>query len=315
MSIIKKLNKSVIYYLLIISGLSILSTSCSPKGDGTWEKDKEVPVVVANNDLDFLVTIHTEYGEMKVVLFNDTPLHRENFIKLTRQHYYDSLLFHRVIKNFMIQGGDPDSRFASPNQGLGRGEIGYTIPAEIKDNHYHRKGALAMARKGEEVNPDLESSGCQFYIVDGRTYSKRDLIDARLDHTKLNKYFNSMIEDPEYSKIASSYSSLGANGDIEGQKRLMKKCIPMIEKKYDVVLLDRLKRDEIKAYTTVGGTPFLDGKYTVFGQVVEGFEVIDQIANKQVNRQKRPVESVKMWVSVEEIPKDEVSAMLKSINM
>ncbi|MBB3700348.1 peptidylprolyl isomerase [Flammeovirga yaeyamensis] len=315
MNIEKNTKKKLINYLLIISGLTLFLAGCKNGGDGDWERNKKVEVEPTSEDLDFLVTITTDYGDMKAVLFKDTPLHRENFVTLVKQHYYDSLLFHRVMKNFMIQGGDPDSRFADDEEDLGRGEIGYTIDSEIMKTHYHRKGALAMARKGDDVNPERASSGCQFYIVDGRGWNKDDLIDSRIDHLKLYKYFEMMIQEPEYKKITTAYQTMGSNGDQQGQKRLMRKCIPMVEKKYEVSLINRLSSKQLEAYTTVGGAPFLDEKYTVFGQVVEGLEVIDKIATQKVNRRNRPLENIKMSITIEEVPKTQTKNYLKQMGL
>ncbi|OHX66925.1 hypothetical protein NH26_11485 [Flammeovirga pacifica] len=290
-------------------------SGCRNSSNGLWEKDKEVDVKVSQIDHDFLVTISTDFGDMKAILYKDTPLHRENFVKLVKQHYYDSLMFHRVMKNFMIQGGDPESRFADDDDDLGRGEIGYTLPSEITKSHDHRKGALAMARKGDDTNPERNSSGCQFYIVDGRTWNKSDLIDSRIDHIKLYKYFEMMVKESEYKKIATAYYTMGNDGDQQGQKRLMRKCIPMVEKKYDVTLMSRLSPNQLEAYTTIGGAPFLDQKYTVFGQVVEGLEVIDAIAKEKVNRRNRPLDNIRMSIKIEEIPNAKIQEYLEHNNL
>ena len=177
---------------------------------------------------------------MVIALFNETPLHRDNFLKLVGTHAYDSLLFHRVIKNFMIQAGDPNSRHAKPNQMLGDGTLGYTIPAEFRKELFHRKGALCAARQGDNVNPRKESSASQFYIVQGQVWD-----EATLD----------MME-----------------------KRLGKVFTP----------------DQRKVYMTEGGTPHLDGDYTVFGQVVEGMDVVDKIAAAQTGRADRPVKDIRI---------------------
>ena len=299
------------FYVVLITSLSF---SCRNQQNGDWEKDKEVTTEVENPDDDFLLTLSTDYGDMKIILYKETPIHRKNFIKLVKQHYYDSLLFHRVINGFMIQGGDPDSRFADEGDDLGRGEIGEQLPAEINYKYFHQKGALAMARKGGGTNPEKKSSGCQFYIVDGKEYTKENLYDSKTDYKRVNQYFSSLIEDPEYARIKSAYLQLGERGDTAGQKRLMKKCIPMMEKKYEVQLIDKPTRKERIAYTTLGGTPFLDREYTVFGQVVEGLDVIDKIASQKVNNRKRPLEDIKMSFTVEEVPSVYTDQLLKKIH-
>ena len=183
--------------------------------------------------------IETEYGNIKVKLYEDTPKHRDNFVKLVEEGYYDSLLFHRVIQGFMIQGGDPDSRYANPGQMLGMGGPGYRIDAEI--GSYHYRGALAAAR---DNNPQKRSSGSQFYIVDGRPVNEQQL------------------------------------QSIEQQKNIQ----------YTPEARER--------YLQEGGAPFLDGDYTVFGEVVEGMEVVDKIASASTNQANRPLEDVRMKVSI-----------------
>jgi len=190
------------------------------------------------------VKISTEYGDMIVLLYDDTPKHRDNFIKLTKEGYYNGTLFHRVIKDFMIQGGDPDSKNAKPGQRLGMGGPGYTIPAEFNPEHIHKKGALAAARKGDQMNPEKRSSGSQFYIVEGKKYSAPELNNmAKRTHA---------IYTPE----------------------------------------------QINTYKTIGGTPFLDTQYTVFGEVVEGLDVIDKIASVKTGAGNRPVKDIKMTVTL-----------------
>jgi cyclophilin family peptidyl-prolyl cis-trans isomerase len=185
--------------------------------------------------------IHTSYGDMVIKLYNETPLHRDNFLKLAQEKFFDSLLFHRVIKGFMIQGGDPLSKNANPTQMLGSGDNGYTIPAEFNSNLIHKKGALAAART---ENPKKESSGCQFYIVHGKP-----MTDAELN----------MMEQRNGIKYT------------EAQRN---------------------------AYKTVGGTPFLDMNYTVFGEVISGLDVIDKIAGVQTQPGDRPAQDVRMTVTV-----------------
>lgn len=190
------------------------------------------------------VLIETDYGNMVVLLYDATPQHRDNFLKLVSQGFYDGLLFHRVINKFMIQGGDPQSKDAKPGMPLGNGNLGYTIPAEFSDSLIHKKGALAAARLGDDVNPAKASSSCQFYIVQGEVIA------------------------PE--------------------------MIPMMERYLGHPLSD-LQR---KTYTSVGGTPHLDGSYTVFGEVVEGLEVIDKIAAVACDPMNRPLEDVKMKIKI-----------------
>lgn len=197
-----------------------------------------------DNEKVYYVKIETSMGDMVVKLYNETPNHRDNFIKLVEDGTYNDLLFHRVISKFMIQGGDPNSRNAKPGQMLGDGGLQYTIPAEFNPALYHKKGALAAARQSDQVNPKKESSSCQFYIVQGEVWTA--------DRLK-------MVE-----------------------QRMGKSFTP----------------EQVEAYATIGGTPFLDGDYTVFGEVVEGLEVIDKIAAVQCGPMDRPVEDVKMKMTV-----------------
>ena len=186
------------------------------------------------------VLINTTMGKIKVKLYTRTIYHTQNFISLVKKHYYDSLLFHRVIPNFVIQGGDPQSKNAKSGQKLGNGGPGYTIPAEICPEYFHKRGALAMAREGDQINPTRRSSGSQFYIVVGKTYTDQEL---DILEKRLNTKFTS---------------------------------------------------EQRKVYKTIGGTPFLDGQYTVFGEVVEGMEVVDKIANVKRDKNDRPVEDVRI---------------------
>jgi cyclophilin family peptidyl-prolyl cis-trans isomerase len=204
----------------------ILLSACSTTRKGqTASKMAKEPIVL----------ISTSMGDMKVRLYNATPLHRDNFLKLVDSSFYDSLLFHRVIQGFMIQGGDPDSKNAPAGAMLGGGDIGYTVPAEFVDSIFHKKGALCAART---ENPQKASSGCQFYIVQGKVFS------------------------PEEMSMMQNQRGLQLN---EKQKKL---------------------------YTTVGGSPWLDGSYTVYGEVIEGLDVIDKIAGVKTAKGDRPVENV-----------------------
>lgn len=198
------------------------------------------------------VLISTSYGDMKLVLYNETPKHRDNFIKLVKEGFYDSTLFHRVIQTFMIQGGDPESKNAQKGAMLGNGGPGYTIPAEFDTNFIHKRGALAAARMGDGVNPTKASSGSQFYIVQGKKYTKEELDEVR-------KKIDKRADKPS----ATNYSE-----------------------------------EQYKAYETEGGTPQLDMSYTVFGEVIEGFDVIDKIAAASKGRADRPKKDVVMTMKI-----------------
>ncbi|TLU98748.1 peptidylprolyl isomerase [Dyadobacter luticola] len=199
---------------------------------------------------DEVVTIKTDLGTMRFILFDETPKHKANFLKLADEKFYDGTLFHRVIDDFMIQGGDPTSKNAKPGDRVGNGENGYKIPAEISPKLYHQKGALAAAR---DNNPAKESSGCQFYIVEGRKWSKNELA------------------------------------------------------KQEARAARKLTEDQKKVYETIGGTPHLDGSYTVFGQLIDGMEVIDKINSVEKDAKDRPEKNVPMKVSVKKMKKKKIT--------
>ena len=236
--------KKAIVYCIALSVIALSSCS-SPKkvktDDGAAAAETTEKTTPNNNTQKMTkVLLKTTFGDITIALYDDTPAHRDNFHKLVNDKFYDGVLFHRIIKGFMIQGGDPDSKTAKPGQRLGSGDVGYTIPAEFVPAHFHKRGAVCAARMGDNVNPQKASSGCQFYIVDGTVY----------DNDKLN-----MIA-----------------------QRTGKTFTP----------------EQIQAYTTVGGAPFLDGDYTVFGEVISGMDVVDKIASQQKDGADRPVEDIKI---------------------
>ncbi len=190
------------------------------------------------------VKLETEYGTVIIMLYNKTPVHRDNFIKLVKEHFYDSLLFHRVISGFMIQGGDPESKYAKAGATLGDGGLKYTLAPEFDTALFHKKGALAAAREGDDVNPKKRSSSAQFYIVEGKTFN-----DGQMD--KMEERLN--IKIPENHR---------------------------------------------KIYRTIGGAPFLDMNYTVFGEVESGFDVIDKIANVPKDANDRPLQNIRMKITL-----------------
>lgn len=201
-----------------------------------------------------IVEIRTEYGTMKVYLYDETPKHRDNFLKLAEKGFFDSTSFHRVIEGFMIQGGDPYTKQKDPEGKIGNGGPGYRIDSEIRDGLFHKKGALGAARKGDRQNPERRSNGSQFYIVQGKRFSREDLGKMEERRSKGDKNFS-------------------------------------------------FSQDQIQAYTEQGGAPHLDGKYTVFGEVIEGMEVIDKIAAVDTDPKKnRPKEAVRMNVELIQRP-------------
>lgn len=235
--------------VLLMMFFSVTACNANKEAEGTTDNstaaaETQKKEEVKKEEKEPIVLISTDYGDMKVKLYNETPQHRDNFLKLAEQGFYDGLLFHRVIQNFMIQGGDPDSRDAAPGQQLGQGGPGYTIPAEFDPNFIHKKGALSAARMGDQVNPQKASSGSQFYIVQGTVLTPQQLSQFQ-------------------QQTGRQYTT-----------------------------------EQLQTYTTIGGTPHLDMGYTVFGEVIEGLEVIDKIAAQPTNPANRPAQDIRMTIKV-----------------
>jgi cyclophilin family peptidyl-prolyl cis-trans isomerase len=249
--------------------------------------------------------IHTSFGDIKLVLYDETPKHRDNFLKLAENHTLDSTLFHRVIKDFMIQGGDPDSRKAMPGQFLGNGDVGYTIPAEFHPNLYHKKGALAAARQSDDVNPLKASSGCQFYIVQGKKYREGELDTLqkfRMDQPVKQGLANTILNEPENAALRASFiraqmrfNTTGNSDSLNYYSALLE---PKIEERFKNTPHRIITPEQREAYKTAGGTPFLDGGYTVFGEVISGLEVVDAIASQPVDANKRPIINGSMTIKI-----------------
>lgn len=235
------------------------------------------------------VLITTTMGDIKVRLYDETPKHRDNFMKLVSENYYDSILFHRVIKNFMVQTGDPTSKTAGPNTPLGAGDPSYTIEAEIDyPKFFHKYGALAAARTSDQINPERRSSGSQFYIVTGNKYSAGQLaqMEQRMTQQAMQDYFQKLTAEYQDS-IKSFYKS----GDKAGLEALRQELIAKTEAAVKPV---KMTEEAVAAYTTVGGTPHLDGAYTVFGEVLEGMDVVEKIQNSATGKNDRPVEDIRI---------------------
>lgn len=246
-----------------------------------------------------IVLITTDFGNIKVKLYNETPKHRDNFITLVNQGFYEGLLFHRVIKNFMIQGGDPLSKEAKPGEFLGNGDPGYTIPAEILPKYFHKKGALAAARNGDDVNPKRESSGSQFYLVQGNVFTDDNLNKMESNIAEKTKYevimkFLDEKGNVEWKNRAEKFQK---EKNINGMMGIMKELEEKLTAENKIKPF-KFTEEQRKAYTTVGGTPHLDVAYTVFGEVTEGFDVVDKIVAVQTDANNRPLKDVKMKMKV-----------------
>ncbi|MFO7878462.1 MAG: peptidylprolyl isomerase [Bacteroidales bacterium] len=242
------------------------------------------------------VQIETNKGDIFVKLYNETPKHRDNFLKLADSTFYDSLLFHRVIDDFMIQAGDPESKNAERDQRLGSGGPGYTIEAEIVDGLYHKRGALAAARESNDVNPEKRSSGSQFYIVEGNKWTddKLDLLIKRRNSQVYNKYIERYLNKPENQQLQQKVDSLRRHNETEAFNEiyldLQEKVRP--EMMADSVELFDLNEQQRQIYKTVGGSPHLDGEYSVFGEVVLGMDVVEKIAEVDTDIRNRPLKDV-----------------------
>ena len=279
------------YFLILLVAISVFSCKTSDKQKGTKESAEKYKNV-------FVVS--TEFGDMKGRLYEETPLHRDNFIKLVNEGFYDSLLFHRVIKDFMIQGGDPGSKNATSGAQLGNGGPGYTIPAEINPKFIHKKGALSAARMGDNVNPKKASSGSQFYIVQGVVYDSIRLagMEDKLIANKSSKKLYEYIQKPENKELKDKLDSLKKGNDNKVLHTAWKEAKLESEEYYKGKETMGFTDLQKTLYSTIGGTPHLDGEYTVFGEIFEGIEVIDAIANVKGDRANRPLKDVKFTIKM-----------------
>ena len=243
------------------------------------------------NEKRTLVKLENTMGNITVALYNETPKHRDNFIKLVKEGVYDSTLFHRVIKQFMIQAGDPDSKNASDTAMLGSGDVGYTIPAEFNPKFFHKKGVLAAARQGDDVNPEKASSGCQFYIVTGRKFTEPQLLGME---NKINEQHEEALFDSLARQHMKEIYKMRKAGDNAGLLELQDTLEAQARELADKEEKFRFTPEQIKAYSTIGGAPHLDGSYTVFGEVTEGMEVVENIEIAKTNRADRPVENIRI---------------------
>lgn len=243
-----------------------------------------------DGNMETKVKIETNYGDIVVKLYDETAQHRDNFIKLVKQGTYEGTLFHRVIKDFMIQAGDPESKNAPKGKMLGSGDVGYTVPAEfVYPQYFHKKGVLAAAREGDNTNPQRASSGCQFYIVTGRVFNDSTLLsmENQRNERRLNATFNALAQ-----KRMKEIYKLRKAGDEDALMDLQDSLIDQAQAEVAKQPEFKFTPEQVKAYTTIGGTPHLDGEYTVFGEVLEGMEVVDQIQKVKTDRNDRPEENV-----------------------
>lgn len=246
------------------------------------------------------ILISTEYGNMKIKLFNETPQHRDNFLKLVREHFYDSLLFHRVIQDFMIQGGDPDSKHAEPSKFLGDGDLKYTIPAEFVPTLCHKKGMLCAARNGDDVNPEKASSACQFYIVQGKVRNDEDLVsfEKRINKPIITKIKDEILNKPENKSLKDKIDGFKKEQNNDSLMVYFKIVNKLVEEEFAKTPHYYFPPEHRTIYKTIGGTPHLDSQYTIFGEVIEGLEVIDKIAAVGKNKDDRPLIDIRMTITI-----------------
>jgi len=241
------------------------------------------------------IRISTSLGDIVVRLYDETPLHRDNILKLAKEGFYDGTLFHRVIKEFMIQGGDPDSKGAAKGRMLGAGDVGYTIPAEFNPNLFHKRGALAAARQGDNVNPEKRSSGCQFYIVWGKKYSEGQMaqLSRQMEMQAIQNEFNALV-----MARRSEIMDMRRGHDQAGLYALQEELSAQAEAAVKEKGLGKMSEEQIKVYSTLGGTPFLDGQYTVYGEVEEGLDIVGKIQEVSTDGNDRPLKDLEMKVTV-----------------
>lgn len=236
------------------------------------------------------VKLETTLGDIVVELYNETPQHRDNFIKLVKEGYYNGVLFHRVIKDFMIQTGDGNSKNAGPETTLGDGDPGYTIEAEfVYPKYFHKRGALAAARTPDQMNPERRSSGSQFYIVTGKIFSSevlKQMIQNKAKRVKEETVVRLVTEN------SAKIKQLQEKQDNASLMALQNEILQQAQAKADS--LTKLTDEQMDAYTSIGGTPHLDGEYTVFGEVVSGMDVVDKIQNTTTGRNDRPTVDIKI---------------------
>ena len=280
--------------LILFVGATVLTATVITLTRKTkMTKDNAATEQVKNLDAngDALVELKTTEGDITVKLYGDTPRHRDNFLSLVKEGYYDGVLFHRVINEFMIQTGDPDSKNASAGTMLGSGGPGYTVEAEIVyPKHFHKRGALAAARQGDQVNPERRSSGSQFYIVTGKAYNDSTVsqLERQMQMMQKQQIFNGLT-----AQYRDSIMAMRRNRDQAGLQALQDELVAKTEKEAAENPV-KFTDEQRKAYTSEGGTPHLDNQYTVFGEVVKGMDVVDKIEKVETDSHDRPLADVKI---------------------
>lgn len=282
------MKKYILKNALLIVLVSVIFTACQTSKDS-------------------VVIIHTKYGEMKAILYEETPKHKENFLKLANANQYDSTIFHRVIKSFMVQGGDINQK-----PGITEDEkINYTIDAEIEADFWHVKGALAAARQGDQINPERKSSGSQFYIVHGQKFepgTMTQLSEGRKFQQKQGKV-KELLSMKKYADLRAEVIEMQKAQDLEGLQAFMESADTLVAKEFGELETYEYSQAQIEDYVNIGGAPHLDGEYTVFGRVVEGINVVDSIANVLTGGGDKPIQDIFMTVEVEKMSKKKITEL------
>ena len=273
-----KLN--TVYFSSILLTISLLSSCSSEK--------------------DYLVTLRTDYGNMHAILYDATPKHKKNFLELAQSGQYDSVTFHRVIEDFMIQTGDLTTSPGASEEDA----VDYTISAEFIDTLFHKKGALAAARQGDQVNPDRESSGSQFYIVQGTVMEPEELT---INMNKLAEGARELVQRDDYAEIRQEMVDLYDAQDFDAYTEKLLSLKPEVEEKLGVEVDRKYPVERLEAYTTVGGVPHLDDTYTVFGEVIDGLSVIDSIAAQPTGARDVPRQDIYLTVEIEKMSKKKIT--------
>lgn len=283
------MNIKSLIFPAVIAACAFMACTRTAEAETTVTEDK---TMATPDTTDARVLVRTNQGDFTVLLYGDTPRHRDNFLKLAKEGYYDSTLFHRVIKDFMVQAGDPDSRTAAPGQALGAGGPEYKIDAEIVyPKHFHKRYALAAARQGDQVNPTKKSSGSQFYVVTGQKVpeGQLDAMAAQLINKQKQSVFNRLAMEHR-----SEIIEMQRQGDRAGLNALQDKLIAQMEAEVAAQPAPTLTPEQRTAYSTIGGAPHLDGDYTVFGEVIDGFDTIDRIERAATDGHDRPKEDIRI---------------------
>ncbi|HCD52085.1 MAG TPA: peptidylprolyl isomerase [Balneolaceae bacterium] len=282
-------------HLLIGTLLILFFISCGNKSGETQ-----------TSGTDDLVVVTTKFGDIVIRLYDDTPAHKANFLELAGKGFYNGTTFHRVMKEFMIQGGDPNSKDDVPFND-GQGGPGYTLKAEMHPHHIHKKGAVAAARQPDQVNPEKRSSGSQFYIVHGKKVRAEELalMEQQQNEQAKQILIRDYIQAPGNEFIQNRFNQVASGGDQAQFEAFIKEIEPEATKDFEP---KRFTEEEAEIYATVGGAPFLDDNYTVFGEVIKGLEVVDEIAEQKVGNVNRPLQDIAMTVKVVTMKRKEIES-------